>query len=574
MRKNLHLLLTLLAFTAFSIPAFAQPVNDECENAIPITSGTHDFTTLEATTGDSGAYPATCPAGGGSSSDSLYNDVWFIYTADFTGLAEFSTCGTADYDTNVAIYQGSSCPPSPDDVIACNEDGVTPDGQDCANFTSRVTWEVEEGSVYIIQIGGWGSESPGEEGSGTFTIEETMPVTGPPNDECENATPLDLGPQDSIVLQFNTVEASTGLPRHEVPQSCFEPGEEFVYNDIWYSWTATYTGGLEFSTCGTATFDSRLAVYQSTTCPPDTSTLVGCGDDENADSGAPCGGFTSRALFNVEQGQSYLFRLGGWSSGDRGAGSVLIKRIEPVVPPANDDCANALNAFVISQEQADNFDFIFEGTNKLSTGQPQFATPICNNDGDFRDVWYTFNSGENTELTLRFNKTTTNAEFIIDLFETCGIQADPLDGPYFCIETEDFDNTFLEVPLENFPGEPTEYLIRVSTRLTGGDLPGDFWFQLVGTPFSSLEALQLGAFRFFPNPVRNAATMSFKAQESLNLQAEITNSLGQTIQRLNFGQIPSGDHTFDVPTEGLQPGIYFLRLFADGAQKTVRFIKQ
>jgi hypothetical protein len=574
MQKSLHLLLALLAFTAFSLPAFAQPVNDECENAIPISSGTHDFTTVDATTGDSGAYPSTCPAGGGSTSDSLYNDVWFIYTADFTGLAEFSTCGTADYDTNVAIYEGTSCPPSPDDVIACNEDGVTPEGEDCALFTSRVTWEVEEGSVYIIQIGGWGSESPGEEGSGTFTIEETMPVTGPPNDECENATPLDLGPQDSIVLQFNTVEASTGLPQHEVPQSCFEPNEEFVYNDIWYSWTATYTGGLEFSTCGTATFDSRLAVYQSTTCPPDTSSLVGCGDDENADNGAPCGGFTSRALFNVEQGQSYLFRLGGWSSGDRGAGSVLIKRIEPVVPPANDDCANALDAFVISQEQADNFDFIFEGTNKLSTGQPQFATPICNNDGDFRDVWYTFNSGENTELTLRFNKTTTNAEFIIDLFETCGVQADPVDGPYFCIETEDFDNTFLEVPLENFPGEPTEYLMRVSTRLTGGDLPGDFWFQLVGTPFSSLEALQLGAFRFFPNPVRNTATMSFKAQESLNLQAQITNSLGQTIQRLSFGQIPSGDHTFDVPTEDLQPGIYFLRLFADGAQKTVRFIKQ
>jgi hypothetical protein len=110
--------------------------------------------------------------------------------------------------------------------------------------------------------------------------------------------------------------------------------------------------------------------------------------------------------------------------------------------------------------------------------------------------------------------------------------------------------------------------------LTGGDLPGDFWFQLVGTPFSSLEALQLGSFRFFPNPVRNTATMSFKAQESLNLQAEITNSLGQAIQRLSFGQIPSGDHTFDVPTEDLQPGIYFLRLFADGAQKTVRFIKQ
>lgn len=574
MQKCLHLLLTLLATIAFSLPAFAQPVNDECENAIPISSGTHDFTTVDATTGDSGAYPATCPPDGESLSDSLYNDVWFIYTADFTGLAEFNNCGTANYDANVVIYAGTSCPPSPDDVITCNEDGVTANGDPCSDLGSLATWEVEDGSVYIIQIGGFGFESPGEEGSGTFTIEETTIVTGPPNDDCENALELDLGDQDSVVLQFNTVEASTGLPQHEVPQSCFEPGEEFVYNDLWYSWTATYTGGLEFSTCGTATFDSRLAVYQSTTCPPDTSSLVGCGDDENANNGVACAGFTSRALFNVEQGQSYLFRLGGWSSGDRGAGSVLIKRIEPVVPPANDDCSNALDAFVITLEQANDFEFIFEGTNKLSTGQPQFATPICNNDGDFRDVWYSFNSGDNTELTLRFNKTTTNAEFIIDLFETCGIQADPAEGPYFCVETEDFSNTFIEVPLENFPGEPTEYLIRVSTRLTGGDLPGDFWFQLVGNPFSNVEELQLGAFRFFPNPVSNTATLSFKTQEVLNLQAEITNTLGQPIQRLNFGQVPSGDQTIDLPTEDLQPGIYFLRLHADGAQKTVRFIKQ
>lgn len=573
MQKNLHLLLSLLALITFSIPAFAQPVNDECENATPITSGTHNLTTIDATTGITGAYPSTCPAGGGSTSDSLYNDVWFIYTADFTGLAEFSTCGTIDFDSNVAIYEGGACPPSPDAVIACNEDGVTPDGEDCANFSSRVSWEVESGSTYLIQIGSWASESPGEEGSGTFTVMEIMPATGPPNDDCENATPLDLGPQDSVVLQFNTVEATTGLPQHSVPQSCFEPNEEFVYNDIWYSWTATFTGGLEFSTCGTASFDSRLAVYQSTTCPPDTSSLVGCGDDENADNGVACGGFTSRALFNVEQGQSYLFRLGGWSSSDRGAGSVLIQRIDPVVPPSNDDCSNALSAFVMTQQQADNFDFIFEGTNSLSTGQPQFATPVCNDDGDFRDVWYTFNSGENTALTLRFNKTTTNAEFIIDLFETCGTQADPVEGPYFCIESEDFSNTFFEVPLENFPGVPTEYLIRVSTRVTGGDITGDFWFQLVGTPFSSVEELPLEAFRFFPNPVQNNATLSFKALESMNLQGAITNALGQTIQQLYFGQMQAGNHTLEVPTSNLQPGIYFLRLQAEGAQKTVRFIK-
>ncbi len=564
----------MLTAMAISTPLWAQPANDVCDNAIPVGTGEHDFTTIDATTEATAAYPATCPADGTSTSDSLYFDVWFIYTADFTGLAEFSTCGSANFDTNVAIYEGNSCPPSPDDVIACNEDGVTADGQPCENFTSLVTWEVEEGASYIIQIGSWGSDDGGQQGEGTFTIMETMAATGPPNDECVDAIPLDLGDQDSVVLQFNNVEANTGLPQHEVPQSCFEQNEEFVYNDLWYSWTATYTGGLEFSTCNTANFDSRLAVYQSTTCPPDTSTLVGCGDDENTDTGMPCGGFTSRALFNVEQGQSYLFRLGGWSSNSAGAGTFLVKRIPAIVPPANDNCASALDAFVISMEQADNFDPIFEGTNDLSTGQPQFATPICNNDGDFRDVWYRFNSGTNTELTMRFNKTTTTAEFIIDLFETCGVQADAVDGPYFCIETEDFDNTFLEVPLENFPGEPTEYLMRVSTRVTGGDQTGEFWFQLIGTPFSGVGTLPVERFQFFPNPVTNTATLNFEAKAALNLQAEINNTLGQAVKRINYGQVAAGQQTLEVNMADLQPGIYFLRLYADGAQKTVRFIKQ
>ncbi|TXB61292.1 T9SS type A sorting domain-containing protein [Phaeodactylibacter luteus] len=575
MLKKLPYLLTFALVLLAQSALFAQPANDECESAVPITSGTHEFTTVDATTGSTGAYPATCPPDGESTSDSLYNDVWFIYTADFTGTARFSTCGTADYDTNVAIYEGSSCPPSPDDIVTCNEDGVDDEGEGCANFTSIATFEVAQGETYLIQIGGWASESPGDEGSGTFSITEITPPSGPTNDECVDAIPLDLGEMDSVVIAFNNIEASTGLPQHAVPQSCFEEGEEFVYNDLWYSWTATFTGGLEFSTCNTASFDSRLAVYESSVCPPDTSALVGCGDDEFSEAGTPCGGFTSRALFNVEQGVDYLFRLGGWSSSSRGQGTFLVKRIDPVQPPVNDNCANALDAFIITQEAADNFDVIFEGTNQLASGQPQFPTPLCNDDGDFWDVWYSFNSGNNTDITLRFNKTSINAEFIVDLFTGCGSQADPVEGPYFCIETEDFNNTFLEVNLPNFPGEPTEYLLRIATRVTAGDMPGDFWFQLVGEPISSVEELPLSYFQLFPNPTQGLATLSFVTDVPLQLQGELANALGQTVKRLDFGSLPAGPQRLEVPTSGLRPGMYFLNLLsADGKRKAVRLMKQ
>lgn len=93
------------------------------------------------------------------------------------------------------------------------------------------------------------------------------------------------------------------------------------------------------------------------------------------------------------------------------------------------------------------------------------------------------------ELMLCFNKIIINVEFIIDLFEMCGIQVDLLDGFYFCIEIEDFDNIFFEVFLENFLGEFIEYFICVFICLIGGDLFGDFWFQLVGMLFFSLEVL-------------------------------------------------------------------------------------
>lgn len=564
MIKHLHATLAFTLVLVFQNALLAQaPPNDNCADAIAINGETIDlpFSTVNANT-DGPAHPDNCPSSG-ATPDSLYNDVWYRFTPDWSGLAEFSVCGTADFDTKIMVYgPGAACPPDVGDVVACNEDGAG-----CSGFTSKVVFPVESGQTYLLRLGGWGSGSPGEEGEGTLSVTEFIPTVA--NDFCNGAIELVLDANDSIYVEFENLGATNGPPDHLVPQSCFTPGETTVYNDIWYVWTATFTDGLEWSNCGTSNFDSRMAVYESATCPPPVETLVGCGDDDPDPNSVACPGFTSRALFNVEEGKTYLFRLGGWSSGDAGDGSFFVKRIPLIVPPANDPCETPNEAYIITEQQADDFEVLFEGVTTFASAQPENPNPHCRPDGEFRDLWYSFNSGENTEVNLRFNKVSTGAEFIIDIFEACGVPADT----NWCIRSDEQNNTFFDVTFTGFPGVPTEYLVRVATRVTS-DNPGDFWFQLVGIPYSGLDDLQVEHFRFFPNPAREQANMSFRIKEPLESQAEVVNTLGQVVQRVGFGRLPAGEQSLSFSTANLEKGIYFLRLLAEGRQKTVRFVKQ
>ncbi len=564
MTKHLHAILAFVFVLSLQNTLLAQaPPNDNCADAIAIDGETVDlvFSTVNANT-DGPAHPDDCPSIG-STPDSVYNDIWYRFTPDWSGRAEFSVCGTADFDTKIMVYgPGAACPPDVADVVACNEDGPG-----CANSTSSVVFLVDAGQTYLLRLGGWGDGSPGEEGEGTFSVTEFTPQI--PNDFCDTAIELVLDDNDSTYVEFQTLGATTSLPFHLTPQSCFTPGETRVHNDIWYVWTATFTDGLEWSNCGTSNFDSRVAVYETDVCPPAVETLVGCGDDDPGPNALACPNFTSRALFNVEEGKTYLFRVGGWSSGDAGEGTFYVRRIPFIEPPANDPCESPADAYIVLEEQADNFDVFFEGNTTNASAQPENPNPTCRSNGEFRDLWYSFNSAGNEDIQLRFNKVATGAQFVIDVFESCGVPGDPS----WCVRSDAQTIDFFTTTFSGFPaGESRDYLLRVGTRTTS-DNPGEFWFQLVGVLTNTRE-LHVENFRFFPNPTKEEANMSFRTREVLNSQAEVVNTLGQVVQRLDFGTLPSGEQNLSFSTANLQPGIYFLRLLAEGRQKTVRFVKQ
>jgi hypothetical protein len=187
---------------------------------------------------------------------------------------------------------------------------------------------------------------------------QALLLVPPSNDPCATPAPLLLG-----LNPFDTTEATTDGPAHCAP----------LGKDVWYSFTAPSTGALTVSTCvttgGSATFDTMLAVYSGLGCPP--VTPIGCLDD----SLGPCGATTTLTVA-LTGGLSYLVRLGGFGSAS-GTG-VLSATFSG--PPANDECAGAIDVPCNSTTVLDNSVATVPGTD---------PDPSCSVIG-VGSMWYTF----------------------------------------------------------------------------------------------------------------------------------------------------------------------------------------
>lgn len=527
------------------------PANDNCSNAIAITlNEVVSFSNAEATT-DGPNHP-TAACFGANGNDSIPADIWYLYTATATANLIWTTCNTVDFDTRMAVYNGGNCPVFDADLRACNDDG-----SDCANFSSILAFDVVAGQTYLLRLGGYDDET----GSGTVVLQNAP--TGPPNNDCANAEPIGLVTD----FAFNTATATTDGPSH-TNNPCFAFNNPSADSDIWYSFTPTFNGAVEWSTCNSATFDTRLAVYgPNATCPVAPEDLYACNDD-----GAGCANFSSRVTFAVTSGQTYLLRLGGF--GESGPGSFNIVQTTPPMPPANDDCSSPEEVFVMSPAQADGLDIIFNGTT-FDAGfvQSSFQFPTCltnQNGGEFADVWYTFNNLGNQVMEIRFNAETTGSAFFVDLYDDCNNKvAATVTDPCFYANP---DLPYVVNLVTGLSAEPREYYLHVTTRLTS-DFPGNYWFQLVGDNFVSTQEPAISGFRLFPNPVRETLHTQFALPEAATLQLQVFNALGQQVYARNEGTQPAGPLSIEVPVAHLPAGIYHLDLRVNGLSKMSKFVK-
>jgi len=114
--------------------AVAQPINDDCANAIAVGDGVFAGTTIGATNDGRG----TC----GASETSP--DVWYLYTAPIDGLLTVDTCALSAYDTVLGIW--SDCPGVGSETT-CNDDSCS--------LQSRVIKIVSAGETVLIRVSGF-----------------------------------------------------------------------------------------------------------------------------------------------------------------------------------------------------------------------------------------------------------------------------------------------------------------------------------------------------------------------------------------------------------------------------------
>jgi hypothetical protein len=139
------------------------PPNDSCSAAFTAALGDTPFSTLNATT--DGPPHGAC---GTSPDQQVSQDVWFTYSADLTGDLTVSTCGLADFDTRIAIYNTGDCAAvGGATLLGCNDNAPgNPCGQP-PDLHSRLVVSVASGSTYLIRVGGTGAAT----GTGTLRLD-------------------------------------------------------------------------------------------------------------------------------------------------------------------------------------------------------------------------------------------------------------------------------------------------------------------------------------------------------------------------------------------------------------------
>jgi hypothetical protein len=292
LKSKLLLVCVLTLLFGMAELAVGAPANDNCANATSVGNVTDlAFDTTLATFDG----PGHCTTG---------PNIWYVYTATQSGGLTISLCGSS-YDTTLAVYDGSNCPPKLEDMIRCNDD--------FCGRQSEVEFAVTAGNQYLIEIGGFGSNA----GQGVMTISHEMFSNGTPsNDDRHDAGYID----ETTERTFDTTYAT-----FDGPGLCMEGP------NIWYIFAADFTGNVTISLCGSS-YDTKLALYDSSGWYPDSDDLIECNDDF-------CG-TDAQITFMAVAGNHYLIEVGGFED-ETGQGVLNISTGWGPGEPTNDDCYNA-----------------------------------------------------------------------------------------------------------------------------------------------------------------------------------------------------------------------------------------
>jgi hypothetical protein len=338
-----------VAFTTLALP----PANDDCANAVLLTSGATCTTTsgtVQAATQSLGA--GTCGTG---TPPTTAADVWYRFTATNTSQI---IQATASFTPVVEVRSGTC---------------ATSVSVACGTGSRLVVSGLAVGTVYYLRLYSSSNTVPS---TPTFTICVTNAPTGPANDNCTTAQALPtLVAGGGCTSVTGTNVGATDTPNVPAPGCASYNG-----GDIWYSLVVPASGVITVQTdsiAGSAVSDTGLALY-SGACS--NLTLITCDDD-----GSSNGLFSKITLTGRLAGETIYVRA--WEYGNDTFGRFKVCASFDVAP-ANDEPAGAVTlnfaADCISPVSGSN-------TVASTTVVNGYTNPgNCGNNTAPKDVWYKF----------------------------------------------------------------------------------------------------------------------------------------------------------------------------------------
>jgi len=264
--------------------------------------------------------------GGLQSMKFTYNGGWFDASKWMVELSDWTAVDT------LSIYFRGASTNSAEKMYVCliddsdNTGCIFNDDPGATQATCWTNWQVPLAGfsgmgvnltnvvTLIIGIG------PGEGDPGVVYF-DNIELFGPPaNDDCADAESI----TNVTVLAFDTTNAT-----FDGPGSCQ------TAPNIWYCYTASCTGNVTVSLCGSS-YDTMLAVYDGCGCDLAPFDMIECNDDTLSCSDQ------SEITFSASAGNQYLIEVGGFGL-QRGHGFLNIScQVPPTHTPAGSEVTVSL----------------------------------------------------------------------------------------------------------------------------------------------------------------------------------------------------------------------------------------
>jgi len=309
--------LTALFITLSNTNTLAQPANDLCINAIPLTvdaTETCVASPVDNTAAtDSGEAAPTCASYAGG-------DVWYSVTVPASGIVSVETnndgSGTIT-DSGMSLYSGACGALT---QIECDDDD-SPDG---AFSLIELTGQTP-GDIIYVRVWEFSNDAVG-----TFSVCAYEPLPPPPppaNDMCADAIALPVNADLACGMVINaTIESATDSGLDTPPEdNTICGGTED--DDIWFTFVATNTDHIINLTNVTGSTTDLYHSVWSGSCGALTNIV--CSDPNTS------------TITGLVPGTTYYVRIYTWTAtaGQDSVFDVCIGTQPP--PPPNDECATA-----------------------------------------------------------------------------------------------------------------------------------------------------------------------------------------------------------------------------------------